>query len=154
MSGNPYVYYRLESLKDLKRYDSWPVSSLCWHADLAVIRRFYARFGRSVSPDEFGPYVGNPLAVIVDGEIASFAIPLSFRDGETEIGGVATAPGQRNKGYCKELISEMAFRILENGKAATLTTEKTNLPMRKAAEAIGMIPGEGSTEETDGIQDR
>lgn len=48
----------------------------------------------------------------------------------------------------------MAFRILENGKAATLTTEKTNLPMRKAAEAIGMIPGEGSTEETDGIQDR
>ena len=101
---------------------------------------------------KFDPYVGNPLTIIVNGEIASFAIPLSFWDGETEIGGVASAPGQRNKGYCKELISEMAFRILENGKAATLTTEKTNLPMRKA-EAIGVIPGEEPTEETNGIQD-
>ena len=138
MSGNPYVYYRLESLKNLKRYDFWPVSSLCWHADLAVIRRFYARFGRSVSPDEFGPYVGNPEAIIRDGEIVSFAIPLSFHEGETEIGGVATVPDQQGKGCCKALISEMAFRILEEGKTVTLTTEKTNLPMQKAAEAIGM----------------
>ena len=73
-----------------------------------------------------------------DNEIISFAIPLSFRDGETEIGGVATVPERRNKGFCKALISEMAFRILSDGKAAALTTEKTNIPMRAAAEAIGM----------------
>ncbi len=71
-------------------------------------------------------------------EIISFAIPLSFRDGETEIGGVATVPEQRNKGFCKALIAEMAFRIVSNGKAATLTTEKTNISMRAAAKAIGM----------------
>lgn len=67
-----------------------------------------------------------------------FAIPLSFREGETEIGAVATVPEQRNKGFCKALISEMALRILNNGKAATLTTEQENLPMRAAAAAIGM----------------
>ncbi len=136
--SNPYVYYRIESLKDLKRDLSCSVSDLDWHADLAAIRKFYARFNHPVNPDEFGEYVGNPLAIIHDGDIVCFAIPLSFRKGETEIGGVATVPDQRNKGYCKALISEMAFRILDKGNTASLTTEKNNLPMRKAAEAIGM----------------
>jgi len=136
--SNPFVYYRIDSIGSLKRFTTGSVSGLDWHADLAVIRRFYARFGSQINPDELDPYVGNPLAVIRDGEIISFAIPLSFREGETEIGGVATVPEEQNKGYCKALISEMAFRILENGKAATLTTEKANLPMQKAAGAIGM----------------
>ena len=137
--SNPFVYYRIESLNELKRIPFCSVSSLDWYADLALIRRFYARFSNHpVNPDEFGQYVGNPLAVIRDGEIVSFAIPLSFRDGETEIGGVATVPDRQNEGCCKGLISELAFRILDQGKAATLTTEISNLPMRKAAEAIGM----------------
>ena len=135
---NPYVYYRIDSLKGLKRCCSHAVSDLDWHADLPVIRRFYARFGHSVNPDEFGPYVGNPAAIIRDGEIVSFAIPLSFREGETEIGGVATVPDEQGKGCCKALISELAFRILQEGKAVTLTTEKTNQRMQKAAESIGM----------------
>ena len=137
--GNPFVYYRMESLNDLK-CGSRPasVSNLDWHADLVLIRRFYARFGNPINPDELDPYVGNPLAIIHDGDIVSFAIPLSFHEGETEIGGVATVPEHRNKGYCKALISEMAFRILNEGKTATLTTENTNFPMRKAATAIGM----------------
>ena len=136
--GNPFVYYRIDSLSDLKRFPSCSVSSLDWHADLAMIQRFYARFNHAVNPDEFDRHVGSPLAIIQSGDIVSFAIPLSFREGETEIGGVATVPDMRNKGYCKVLISEMAFRILEQGKAATLTTEKDNLPMRRAAEWIGM----------------
>ena len=136
--SNPYVYYRMESPKDLKRNLSLSVSALDWHADLTAIRKFYARFNNTVNPDEFGEYVGNPLAIIVDGDIVCFAIPLSFREGETEIGGVATVPDRQNKGYCKTLIAEMAFRILDQGRAATLTTEKTNLSMQKAAEAIGM----------------
>lgn len=136
--STPFVYYRIESLDDLKRFLSSSVSSLDWRADLSLIQRFYDRFGSQINPDEFEQYVGNPLAIIIDGDIVSFAIPLSFREGETEIGGVATAPDKQNKGYCKALISEMAFRILDKGKAATLTTEKTNLPMQKAAEAIGM----------------
>ncbi len=136
--SNPFVYYRIESLKDLKHGQPRVVSSLDWHRDLDAIRRFYARFGRSVSPDEFGLYVGNPLAIVEDDEIVCFAIPLSFREGETEIGGVATVPDRRNEGYCKALLSEMAFRILNGGKAAALTTDKDNIFMQKAAEAIGM----------------
>ncbi len=136
--NSPYVRYRMDSLAELRRGPSWPVSCLDWRADLAMIRRFYARFGKAVDPDEFGAYVGSPLAVIQAGDIVSLAIPLSFRAGETEIGGVGTVPERRNKGCCKALIAEMAFRILAEGKTATLTTTKENLPMQKAAEGIGM----------------
>lgn len=137
--GNPFAYYRIGSARDLKHSPRHAVRDLDWDRDLEMIRSFYARFSdRPVDPGEFGPEVGNPVAVVIGGSIASFAIPLSFHAGETEIGGAATVPEMRSKGYCKDLISVLALRILDEGKAATLTTEKTNLPMRKAAEAIGM----------------
>ena len=139
--SHPFVYYRLDSINELKHNAllSCAVRDLDWLEDLDTIRRFYAGFTDTpVNPGEFDRTVGSPLAVMAEDEIVSFAIPLSFRDGETEIGGVATVPEQRNKGFCKVLLSEMAFRILGNGKAVTLTTERTNLPMRAAAEAIGM----------------
>ena len=137
--SNPFVYYRLDSIKDLKHRTDCIVRDLDWHKDLAVIRKFYARFtDTSNNPDELDQTVGAPLAIMNENEIVSFTIPFSFHEGEIEIGGVATIPEQRNKGFCKTLISEMAFRILSNGKAAVLTTERTNVPMRAAAKAIGM----------------
>lgn len=137
--SNPYVNYRLDSIKDLKHDVPYAVHDLDWHKDLAVIQRFYSRFTDTpINPDEFDQTVGSPLVIMGENEIISFAIPLSFREGETEIGGVATVPEQRNKGFCKALISEMAFRIMSDGKAVTLTTEKTNTAMRAAAKAIGM----------------
>ncbi len=137
--NNPFVYYRLDSIKELKHDAACTVRDLDWHKDLAVIQKFYARFTDApINPDEFDQTVGSPSAIMDENGIISFAIPLSFREGETEIGAVATVPEQRNKGFCKALISEMAFRILDNGKAATLTTEQENLPMRAAAAAIGM----------------
>ena len=136
---NPFVYFRLDSIKALKHDAAYIVCDLDWYNDLAVIRRFYARFTDTpIHPDEFDQTVGSPMAIMDENEIISFAIPLSFREGETEIGGVATIPEQRNKGFCKALISEMAYRILGNGKAVTLTTEPSNAPMRAAAKAIGM----------------
>ena len=136
---NPFVCFRLDSIKELKHDVPWVVCDLDWHKDLAVIRRFYARFtDAAINPDEFDEKIGSPLAVMDENEIISFAIPISFREGETEIGGVATVEEQRNKGFCKALISEMAFRILSSGKAVALTTERTNLSMRAAAKAIGM----------------
>jgi len=136
---NPFVYYRLDSIKELKRDVRGSVRDLDWHRDLAAIQKFYARFTDTpINPDEFDQIIGAPAAIMDGSEIVSFAIPLSFRDGETEIGGAATIPERRNKGFCKALIAEMAFRILESGKAVTLTTEKGNLPMRAAAAAIGM----------------
>lgn len=137
--SNPFVYYRLDSIKELKHGAACTVRDLDWHKDLAVIQKFYARFTDApINPDEFDQTVGSPSAIMDENGIISFAIPLSFREGETEIGAVATVPEQRNKGFCKALISEMALRILNNGKAATLTTEQENLPMRAAAAAIGM----------------
>ena len=133
------MFCRLDSIMSLKRDATYAVCDLDWHQDLAVIRRFYARFTDAmINPDDFDQTIGSPLAIMGENEIISFAIPLSFREGETEIGGVATIPEQRNKGYCKALISEMAFRILSDGKAVTLTTEPANIPMRAAAKAIGM----------------
>ena len=137
--SNPFVYYRLDSIKELKHDAACTVRDLDWHKDLAVIQRFYARFTDApINPDEFDQTVGSPSAIMDENGIISFAIPLSFREGETEIGAVATVPEQWDKGFCKALISEMALRILNNGKAATLTTEQENLPMRAAAAAIGM----------------
>ena len=137
--SNPFVYYRFDSIKELKHDAACTVRDLDWHKDLAVIQKFYARFTDApINPDEFDQTVGSPSAIMDENGIISFAIPLSFREGETEIGAVATVPEQRNKGFCKALISEMALRILNNGKAATLTTEQENLPMRAAAAAIGM----------------
>lgn len=84
----------------------YAVCDLDWHKDLAVIRRFYARFTETpINPDEFDQTIGAPLAILDENEIISFAIPLSFREGKTEIGAVATIPEQRNKGFCKSLIS-------------------------------------------------
>lgn len=76
--------------------------------------------------------------MIIDGEIASFSLPFSFKPGETEIGAVATVPGYRNRGFSRAVVSELARRILENGNAATLTTGEDNLPMQAAARATGM----------------
>ena len=137
--SNPFVYYRLDSLKDLKGDASCAVRDLDWQKDLDAIRRFYARFTDApFTPDESDRTVGAPLAVMDENGIVSFAVPFSFHEGETEIGAVATVPEQRNKGFCKAILSEMAFRILNSGKAAVLTTEKNNLAMRAAAAAIGM----------------
>ena len=137
--SNPFVYYRLDSIKELKHDAACTVRDLDWHKDLPAIQKFYARFTDTpINPDVFDQTIGSPVAIMDGYDIISFAIPLSFRDGETEIGGVATVPEQRNKGFCKSLISEMAYRILCSQKAVTLTTERTNSPMRAAAKAIGM----------------
>ncbi len=157
--SNPFVYYRLDSVGELRRDAPCAVRELDWRKDLAVIRRFYARFTDvPVNPDEFDRTVGSPLVIMEGNDIVSFAIPLSFHEGETEIGAVATVPERRNKGLCKALIAEMAFRILSGGKTATLTTERTNLPMQAAASAIGLRELAGNdpgakTGETSGLTD-
>ena len=136
---NPFVYYRMRPGAVPKRDPRFPVRELDWRGDLALIRRFYARFTDAViDPDGLDPAAGRPLDILEKGEIASFAIPFSFREGEIEIGGAATVPEHRNRGCCNALIAEMARGILARGLTAVLTTHRDNLPMRAAAEAVGM----------------
>ena len=69
----------------------------------------------SVRDDQIGKIIATGIAEL-DREIGEGVLEwiqvskdarfLSFREGETEIGGVATVPDQRNKGYCKTLLSE------------------------------------------------
>ncbi len=77
--SNHFVYYRMDSLSELRDVPALPVSALNRRKDLDPIRRFYARFGHTVDPDGFGPYVGSPLALLRDGGIVCFAIRRSKR---------------------------------------------------------------------------
>lgn len=138
-SKHEYVYFRLDALGLLNHSSSPAVQELDWYDDIAKIQRFYAHWTSDlIDPAENDDIVGNPLAIILHDEIISFAIPFSFHEGELEIGAVATIPAYQNQGYCKALISELAYRILKKGMIATLTTRKENVPMRAAALSIGM----------------
>ena len=110
--SNPFVYYRLDSIKELKHDAACTVRDLDWHKDLAVIQKYYARFTDApINPDEFDQTVGSPSAIMDENGIISFAIPLSFREGETEIGAVATVPEQRNKKIL-DGVKALAYRPL------------------------------------------
>ena len=137
-----YVYYRLDSLGDLKRFPTDGIQPLDWARDLEMIKRFYRQWGDGDDdiqpPGEDEPEIGQPIALVEDGEILSFTSYWYFREGEAELGAIATLPGERGKGHCRRVISEAARRALERGLVVTLTTGEDNRPMQAAAEAIGM----------------
>ena len=137
------VYFRLDSAADLIPYPDDDVRVLDWHADLLMIQRFYRHWLKDGDediqpPTEAEREVGDPIALVRGGDILSFAILFHFKDGEIEIGAVATLPSEQNKGFCRRVISEAARRILETGKSAALTTGSRNFAMQSAARAIGM----------------
>ncbi|MBE5785461.1 MAG: GNAT family N-acetyltransferase [Clostridiales bacterium] len=133
-----YVRFRLQSAELLQKA-SLPVQQLDWQKDIPLIRRFYAHFTDDViEPPTEDENIGTPYAVVENSEILSFALPFSFKAGETEIGAVMTLPAHRGNGYAKAVIAAMAADILASGNAATLTTGADNAPMRAAARAVGM----------------
>lgn len=133
-----HVYFRLEDIEALRHPAVHTVVDMDWHADIEMIRGFYRHWSDEVIDPPEDETIGNPLVVVIHDEIVSFAAPFFLREGEVEIGAVATLPAYRNRGYCQAVISEMAYRILKSGRAATLTTHVRNLPMQAAARAIGM----------------
>ena len=137
------VYFRLDSAADLIPSPDDDVRVLDWHADLLMIQRFYRHWLKDGDediqpPTEAEREVGDPIALVRGGDILSFAILFHFKDGEIEIGAVATLPSEQNKGFCRRVISEAARRILDTGKSAALTTGSRNFAMQSAARAIGM----------------
>ena len=141
MADIRYVYYRLDTPEDLRPYSDLDVVCLDWNADLEMIRRFYRKWGAGDDVDPPGPEeteIGRPVALVREGEILSFAGTFYFRDGEAEIGPVATVPEARGKGYGRRVLAAAIKRALEQGLAATLTTGEDNLAMRAVAEAVGM----------------
>ncbi len=63
---------------------------------------------------------------------------MKINENELQIGAVATLPTERNKGYCKVVVSVAVERILSLGYTAKLTTKNNNIAMQKVAKAIGM----------------
>ena len=138
--SSEYVFFLLDSVTELIPFPDDHIRELDWYADLPMIQRFYRHFGclDIQPPDETEPEIGNPIALVQNGEILSFAIPMYFKKGAVEIGAVATVPNEQGKGFCRCVISEIACRILASGKQATLTTRTENYAMQAAAKAIGM----------------
>ena len=136
------IYFRLDSALDLVSFTNDSIHELDWHADLPMIQRFYRHWGDDEEdiqpPNESEREIGNPIALVRGDDILSFSIFFYFREGEVEIGAVATLPSEQNKGYCRRVISKAARRILASGRCATLTTRSHNLAMQAAATAIGM----------------
>ncbi len=140
MAERKHARYRLDSLDELTFFPSDEVIGLDWEQDLPAIRAFYRHWTKDEinPPGEDKQEIGDPVALVRDGEILSFALPFSFRPGETEIGAVATIPRCQNQGLCRRVISALARQILSKGLAATLTTGAENSAMQAAAESIGM----------------
>lgn len=57
-----------------------------------------------------------------------------------EVIAVTTAPGLRNRGYGKAVVSFVTQEILHAGRDATLTFRKANTPMHRIAAALGYEP--------------
>ena len=76
-------------------------------------------------------------AMLVDGRAVATAGLWPRTDEAWEVIAVVAAPGHRNKGYGKAVVSFVTQEILDAGKDATLSTHEKNTPMRRVAAALG-----------------
>ncbi|MBE6082647.1 MULTISPECIES: GNAT family N-acetyltransferase [Tissierellales] len=72
-----------------------------------------------------------------NGKIVAQACIQTYTPKINQIGGVYTVQDERNKGYCKAIVSEICRRIVERGKLPTLSVVKNNLPAVKAYTSLG-----------------
>lgn len=77
------------------------------------------------------------LFLLKNGEIKAQANVQTYTSKINQVGGVFTIRGERGKGYCKAVVSEVCRRILERGKTPTLMVRKNNTPAVKAYKALG-----------------
>lgn len=74
-----------------------------------------------------------------DGRIAARAGIWKCNEEQWEVAGVITHPEYRNKGYSARIVSHCITRILNEGKAAILSTAETNYSMIHAAQKAGFV---------------
>lgn len=72
-----------------------------------------------------------------DGKIVAQACIQTYTPGINQIGSVYTPEGERGKGYCKAVVSEICRRIIDKGKMPTLSVKKNNTPAVRAYNALG-----------------
>jgi predicted GNAT family acetyltransferase len=76
----------------------------------------------------------------VDGRAVATAGLWPRTDQEWEVIAVGTAPGFRNRGYGKAVVSFVTQEILDAGKVAALSHHKENTAMGRIADALGYKP--------------
>lgn len=59
---------------------------------------------------------------------------------EWEVIAVGTAPGHRNHGYAKAIVTFVTNEILSRGRSVGITTRHDNFPMLNVIESLGFIP--------------
>lgn len=140
-SRNKAIKFKISDISELHRFADSNVKILDWQKDFNLINQFY-KDGFLIydllknDPDEFESL--GTVAYVKDGQIISLADIMKIKENELQIGAIATLPAERNKGYCKAVVSAAAERILLLGYAAKLTTNNNNIAMQKVAKAIGM----------------
>ena len=77
------------------------------------------------------------IVLKVDGKIAAQANIQTNTSKINQIGAVYTSEGNRGKGYCKAIVSELCCRIKGRGKTPTLLVKKSNTPAVRAYQALG-----------------
>ena len=136
------IKFIISDISKLNQFTDSNVKILDWQKDFELINQFYKE-GFAIydllkdDPDEFESL--GTVAYIKDNKIISLADIMKINENELQIGAVATLPTERNKGYCKAVVSVAAERILRLGYTAKLTTKNNNIAMQKVAIDIGMI---------------
>ena len=77
------------------------------------------------------------IFLLKDNEIVAQACIQTTTSMLSQIGAVFTPFEQRNKGYCKAVVSEICSRIVSRGKTPTLMVRKDNIPAVKAYCSLG-----------------
>jgi predicted GNAT family acetyltransferase len=93
-------------------------------------------FKLSIS-DEDTSLGDNFTFLLKDGEIKAQASIQTSTNKLTQIGSVYTLNSERNKGYCKAIVSEVCKRIESLGKLPALLVRKNNTPAINAYKALG-----------------
>ena len=140
--SNKVIKFEISDISKLHKFTNSNVKILDWQKDFELINQFYKE-GFAIydllkdDPDEFESL--GTVAYKKDDKIVSLADIMKINENELEIGAVATLPTERNKGYCKAVVSVAAERILSLGYTAKLTTKNNNIAMQRVAKAIGMM---------------
>jgi ribosomal protein S18 acetylase RimI-like enzyme len=98
---------------------------------------YLTRARREVWSDDVGYDRGLDLALVVDGEVAAFAVSY-LRGIAAEVGTVGVAPSRRGRGLGESAVRRALAELAERGaRTATMSTSSTNEHMLRVADRCG-----------------
>lgn len=108
-----------------------------------MLNEFFGKHDRKLMEEKCSYFDGydfqawDDYVIIENGEIIARAGIWKMNDECWEVAGVSTVPEYRKKGYGERVVRSCIALILKEGKVATCTTKKTNIPMINTALKAG-----------------